>query len=359
MGRDERWVLERKAMGVDQQVWRVLDANGNRAAEGLRVLEEVARLVREDEPSAATLKQLRHDLAAILSGLDRSWRLSARSTQRDPGTGLTSQRESTRASLEALISAESSRVGEALRTLEEFAKLVDPEISSRFKQLRYRAYDDLARIELAWTRHAWLDDMRLCLLIDCAKPLDDFIAYLRGLAQAGLRCVQIRDKRLDGRHLVAYARCAVETLAPLGGQVVVNDRVDVALASGAAGVHVGQDDLHIEDVRRQAGQRLVVGVSTHDIEQARQAVKDGADYIGCGPTFPSATKRFEAFAGVEFLRQVAAEIDIPCLAIGGIALDNLDEVIQTGVRGVAVSAAVHQAADPTAVVAEFQRRLGR
>ena len=339
------------------QVWRVLDANGNRAAEGLRVLEEVSRLVRENGTHASLLKQLRHDLADILVALDRPQRLAARSTEHDPGTSTTSSHEAARGDIESLVSAETSRVGEALRVLEEFSKLIDSEISQRFKQLRYRAYDQLARIELAWTRHAWVARLNLCVLVDCAMPLDPFTQYVTSLAQAGLPCLQIRDKRLDGRQLVEYARRAVAALHPLGCHVIVNDRVDVALLSGAAGVHVGQDDLAIADVRRLAGQKLCVGVSTHNIQQARDAVAQGADYIGCGPTFPSQTKSFEQFAGVEFVSQVAAEIGIPALAIGGITLQNLDQVIRVGGRGVAVSAAVHQASDPQQAIAGFLTAL--
>lgn len=343
----------------DPKVWRVLDANGNRAAEGLRVLEEVARLVREDPSRAAILKALRHELASILALLDRQQRLSARSTADDVGTTLTSSRELARADIESLVSAEVSRVGEALRSLEEFSKFLDPQVSARFKQLRYQAYDQLAAIELAWTRHAWLEHLRLCVLIDCALPLEKFDSYVRSLAEAGLPCLQIRDKRLEGRELVRYARRAVETVTPLGTQVIVNDRVDVALASHAAGVHVGQDDMSIEDVRRIAGGRLCIGVSTHDIQQARDALARGADYIGCGPTFPSATKHFQEFAGVEFLRQVSAEITVPRLAIGGVTLSNLDEVIGTGIGGVAVSAAVHQAENPANAVREFMKKLAK
>ncbi len=188
-------------------------------------------------------------------------------------------------------------------------------------------------------------------------PIEQFNNYVSQLAKAGLPCLQIRDKKLDGRELVRYARSAVETVTPLGGHVIVNDRVDVAMASGASGVHVGQEDISIEDVRRWCGQRLCVGVSTHDIMQARAAVASGADYIGCGPTFPSSTKSFQQFAGLEFLRQVANEITIPSLAIGGVSLSNLDQVLQTGMRGVAVSAAVHQAADPSVAISEFLGKL--
>lgn len=343
----------------DQRIWRVLDANANRAAEGLRVLDEVARLVREDQPNAAVLKELRHELAAAISQLDRGLRLAARSTADDVGTLLTVSQESNRNDIESIISAETSRVGESLRALEEFSKLIDPASSGRFKRLRYRAYDELARIELHWTRHAWLNQLRLCVLIDCELPLEAFQVYVVELAEAGLPCLQIRDKKREGLALVKYARCAVDVLSGHGTQVIVNDRVDVALASGAAGVHVGQDDIAIEDVRRIAGQRLCVGVSTHDIGQAHDAVARGADYIGCGPTFPSSTKSFVQFAGVEFLRKVAQEIKIPCLAIGGVGLNNLDQVIASGVGGVAVSAAVHNAESPAHAVAEFIQRLVR
>lgn len=339
------------------RVWRVVDANANRAAEALRALEDIARLVREDAQAARVLKTLRHELAYALEGMDREQRLAARSTERDVGTQHTAEPEKRRFDVNAIVRAEVERVGQALRTLEEFSKLLEPEASERFKQLRYRTYDELARVELAWTRHAWLRDMRLCVLIDCQMPLDRFTAYVRTLGEAGAHCLQIRDKERDDRDLVKYAVAAVQTLAELGGHVIVNDRVDIALVSGAAGVHIGQEDLAIEDVRKIAGSRLCVGVSTHDIEQARAAVAAGADYIGCGPSFPSQTKVFKFFPGLAFLGQVAREIDVPCLAIGGVGLNNVDQVLAAGVRGVAVSAAVHTAETPAAAVHKFCQRL--
>jgi thiamine-phosphate pyrophosphorylase len=169
--------------------------------------------------------------------------------------------------------------------------------------------------------------------------------------------VQVREKSRDDRELLQYARAAVQVLENFGGHVVVNDRVDIALASGAAGVHVGQEDLTVDDVRKVAGARLAIGVSTHNVEQARAALQAGADNIGCGPSFPSQTKTFEQFAGVAYLKQVAQEIDLPSLAIGGIGLDNLDQVLATGVRAVAVSAAVHRASDPAAAVRALCERL--
>jgi thiamine-phosphate pyrophosphorylase len=128
----------------------------------------------------------------------------------------------------------------------------------------------------------------------------------------------------------------------------MNDRPDLAVLAGADGVHLGQDDLSVKDARSIVGPDRLVGVSTHCIEQARQAVLDGASYIGVGPTFASKTKAFTEFPGVALLRTVAAEIRLPAFAIGGIAESNVHEVLSAGFRRIAVGSAVADAPDPAA-----------
>ena len=136
-----------------------------------------------------------------------------------------------------------------------------------------------------------------------------------------------------------------ETCLPL---VIINDRPDIAAVVDADGVHLGQDELSVKDARTIVGPRRLIGVSTHSIEQARAAVLDGANYLGVGPTFPSQTKSFATFPGLEFVRQVAAEIRLPAFAIGGITLQNIGEVIEAGLQRVAVASAVTGAAKPQA-----------
>ena len=138
----------------------------------------------------------------------------------------------------------------------------------------------------------------------------------------------------------------------------MNDRADIAVAAGAQGVHVGQEELPVEAVRRVVGSELLIGVSTHNLDQVRSAVADGADYIGCGPTFPSQTKAFDAYPGLDFLRAAAAETTLPAYAIGGITLEQLETVLATGIHGVAVSQAILAAENPVAAVREWQVRLG-
>jgi thiamine-phosphate pyrophosphorylase len=137
----------------------------------------------------------------------------------------------------------------------------------------------------------------------------------------------------------------------------MNDRPDLAVLAQADGVHIGQDELTVKDARAIVGPRAFIGVSTHSIEQARQAVLEGANYIGVGPTFPSGTKRFESFTGLELLKAVAAEIRLPAFAIGGITLDNLPAVLAAGMARVAVSGAICATHDPATAAGRFLAML--
>ena len=131
-----------------------------------------------------------------------------------------------------------------------------------------------------------------------------------------------------------------------------------AYVAEADGVHLGQDDLPVREARRILGPDALIGVSTHTIEQVRRAVLDGASYLGVGPTFPSRTKDFSAFAGLDFVRQVCAETTLPAFAIGGIDAGNIGRVLAAGAQRVAVSHAVAQAEDPRAIATQLRLALG-
>jgi thiamine-phosphate pyrophosphorylase len=144
-----------------------------------------------------------------------------------------------------------------------------------------------------------------------------------------------------------------------GALFIVNDRPDIASLSEADGVHLGQDDLSVREARRVLGAAALIGVSTHNIEQVREAVRDGAGYLGIGPTFPSGTKSFGTFPGLEFVRQAAAETSLPLFVIGGVTLDNVPALQAAGGRRVAVSQAVCQADDPRQAAAAFRKLLSQ
>ena len=150
--------------------------------------------------------------------------------------------------------------------------------------------------------------------------------------------------------------CA-RSLRDTSTRFIMNDRADLAVLANADGVHVGQEELSVKDARTIVGLSRWVGVSSHSLEQAQQAVLDGADYIGVGPTFPSHTKSFDVFPGLALLRSVAGELRLPAFAIGGIRQENLDDVLATGIRRVAVSAAIIDQPQPVAAAREFLARL--
>jgi thiamine-phosphate pyrophosphorylase len=175
----------------------------------------------------------------------------------------------------------------------------------------------------------------------------DLERRVQELVAAGPCCLQVRGKGLSAAGLAAAAERALPICRAAGVPLCVNDRVDVALAVGADVVHVGQDDLPLSEVRRIAGDRLRVGVSTHNPAQARAAA--GADYIGFGPVFGTRSKSNpDPVVGLETLRAVVRDCPVPVVAIGGIGLDTVEMVAATGARAAAVIAAVDGAPDRTA-----------
>jgi len=342
------------------QALRVIDAAANRAREGLRVVEDYVRFVLDDRFLTEHLKGLRHELTTALSRFSLGERLAARETQADVGTAITTSAEGRREELAQVLAANFTRVQEALRSLEEFAKVLDPDAPALLKQLRYRTYTLQRAVEITRASASRLASARLYVLLDGRASLDEFAALARSLVEAGVHVIQLRDKRLDDRQLLERAAALREITRAAGVLFIVNDRPDLAVLARADGVHVGQEDVSVKAARTILGPDALVGVSTHWIEQSRQAVLDGANYIGVGPTFPSETKQFQQFQkfpGLELLRAVAAEIRLPAFAIGGIGPENIAEVLQTGIGRIAVSGAVLSAADPAAAALALSRQL--
>ena len=172
--------------------------------------------------------------------------------------------------------------------------------------------------------------------------------------------LQLRAKEASARALAALARSVLPMARAANVPLCVNDRLDVALAAGADAVHLGQDDVPLADARSIAAGRLIIGVSTHDPRQAAQAEAGGADYVGFGPVFGTATKANpDPTVGADQLRRVVEAARVPIVAIGGVTLDNVAQVVAAGAHAAAVIGAIEGAADPTAagraVAAAFTR----
>lgn len=344
------------AQPINSPILRLLDANANRAREALRVLEDFARFVLDDRDTSAALKSIRHEMATLLAALLPEAILH-RDTPNDVGRASKTGAEFHRQDIGDVVTAAGKRLGEALRAIEEYLKTLSPAQAASIEQLRYRFYDVEQRLARGLRPAGLLANVQLYVLISeksCRLP------WLQAAEQAilgGADCLQLREKELNDSELLRRARQLVRLCHQAGKLCVINDRPDIAILSGADGVHVGQEDLPVVEVRKLVGLEKIVGVSTHNIEQAKRAWLDGADYIGVGPVFPSATKPRSFLAGVGFARQVAAEIPLPAIAIAGITAANVDEVLGVGVRAIAVTAAVLDTDDPRAAAAELKGKL--
>lgn len=336
---------------------RVVDAAANRAGEGLRVIEDFVRFALDDRHLTALCKQARHDLTAALATIPAGERHAARETRLDVGTAVSLPSEISRVDLAAIVAASFKRTEQSLRSLEEYCKAIAPTAAPRLERLRYAVYTLERAVDITRGSMERLSSVRLYVLIDGQESSASLERLAGQLVEAGVGAIQLRDKRLPDRELLERARALRAATAGSQTLMIANDRPDLALLSGADGVHVGQDELSVKDARRILGPRPLIGVSTHSIEQARQAVLDGANYIGVGPTFPSTTKQFSEFTGLELLSAVASEIRLPAFAIGGITAENLSQVLATGIGRVAVSGAIASADDPGTVAQELIARL--
>lgn len=346
---------------AEPAVLRLIDANANRAREALRVMEDYARFVLDNADLSRTLKELRHDLAAAIGAI-LPQAILHRDTPGDVGALHSTEDELYRDSVADVVTAAGKRLGEALRAIEEYLKTFDPASSQQVEALRYAAYD--LEMRLARTLRppsADLAALGLYVLITESVCKGNWLDAAADALCGGADCLQLREKSLESGELLRRAKQLVALCHEFGVPCIINDRPDIAILSGADGVHVGQCDLPAIEARKIVGARRIVGVSTHNIEQARQAVLDGADYIGVGPFFRSSTKPRDFIAGPDYARQVAEQISIPAVAIAGITEENVQEVLATGIKAVAVSSAVLGADDVRLAVqrlkAKFEARL--
>jgi len=339
------------------QVMRIVDANLNRSRESLRVLDDYCRFIRNDRLLTEIVKQLRHDLVAAADGLPSAGLLAARDTPNDVGTAIAVAGEYERTSPHAVALVNIKRLQESLRSLEEFGKTLNAGFAVAVEAIRYRSYTLEKQLHLSHRAADKLRDAKLYLLVGSGTCLHSLERVISEAAAGGVDIVQLREKNMSDAELLAKAKDVRRWTRQAGVLFIVNDRPDIALAAEADGVHLGQDDLPPAVARQMLGTDAIVGISTHSLSQLRIAAAGGADYLGVGPTFPSTTKSFDAFPGLAFLQEAAAETTLPLFALGGIHIGNLDEVLATGIRRIAVAGAIAGSDDPKAAALQLHAKL--
>jgi len=356
----------KKAMDISERdIYRIVDVNLNRAREGLRVVEEVARFVLEDKALQKKTKSLRHKLASLFASVARKGRLKfstseaagrvdrgllidrGRDAAGDVGKDSLTESETRRATTGDLLQANFARIEESVRALEEFTKFFSGELSVRLKAMRFEVYSlekDYARAAHRVANVRSLKRVGLYPIIDRETIGDvDPLGVARQLLVPGVRIVQYRDKVSSAAEVCEVCAGLRDITLRKGVIFIVNDRVDVAQACDADGVHLGQDDIPVNAARRLLGSRKVIGKSTHSLTQARRAEKEDVDYIAVGPVFSTPTKRGARAVGPELIARVRRVTDKPIIAIGGINRRNLGEVLEKGADGAAVISAILKA----------------
>lgn len=340
---------------ASQQVLRMIDANLDRIGEGLRFLEDIARFVLGDAGLTQQLKELRHQLLTTDWPFQQQL-LQARNSAADVGASTESIGD--RQELPIMAVANARRVQEALRVMEELSSSVNLE-ASRFKQARFNLYELEKSLLSKLLRHNKIGRLSgLYVIIDTqALKGRSLIEAARQAIQGGAKVIQLRDRLLSRKELLPMARDLKQLCSEHNILFIVNNYLDLALAAGADGLHLGQNDLPVKVARQMLGMDQILGCSTSTVEQALTAESDGADYIAVGSIYPTTSKDTAIVIGTERLRQVRQVVSLPVVATGGINGNNVSEVIAAGASSVAVIGAVLHAEDITTAARKIAARL--
>jgi thiamine-phosphate pyrophosphorylase len=322
-------------------ILRILDANGNRCAEGLRVVEEIARFSMQDATLTGSLKDVRHEVRRGVEALAQG-ALMRRDSDGDVARGSATASELARGSLSAVARANFARAEEALRVLEEFGKLVDENGSRLFKSLRFALYT-IERGFFAGTSLAARvprPPFLYAILDRSAVASGDVASTAEAFVSAGVGMIQYRAKLAGGAEKRRDILCILEAARSASIPVIVNDDVELACETGADGVHIGAEDMPPGEARSMVGPGRIVGVSVTSLDELARLPSDAVDYVGVGPVFPSPTKPEAKALGVEFVRSVRGGTELPLVALGGITAKNALEVIDAGADGIAAVSAL-------------------
>lgn len=325
------------------QIYRILDANFNRAREALRAVEDCGRFVLNDPAITAMTKTFRSNLREIFEAMPVEEMLMVRNSGSDVGTVLTSATENVRPDSQSVAIAACKRLTEALRTLEEYSKVVAPEHISALEKMRYNAYTLEQQVASRFLVAGRFQHVKLYALLSAHLcKSGDLVQVARKAIAGGADAIQLREKNTTDDIFLAMAAELRALTDETNRLLIINDRPDIAAIVGADGVHLGQHDIPINEARRILRPGTIVGRSTYSLQEAGQAINEGADYIVLGPVYETRTKSQKPI-GLEILTEAVetlGESGISIIAIGGITEETAPEVARYGVRSLAVCGAL-------------------
>jgi len=334
--------------------FRIIDANLNRIGEGLRLLEEVARMILNDVNLTQQLKTMRHQILETDKRFNQRL-LQARDSEGDVGINLEAPPKK-EPELPDILVANSRRVQESLRTIEELAKIPETGLDTeKFKKARFDLYTIERNLLSKLLRQDKVKRLSgLYVIVDTQALLQRrHIDVARAAISGGARAIQLRDKISTKKELLPIAEQLKQLCADYNVLFIINDHLDLLLAVDADGLHLGQDDLPIKLTRRLLPIDKILGISTRTVDGAVAAQAEGADYIAVGAMYPTPSKKAAQVVGIARLSQVRKAVTLPLVAIGGINQENAAAVMAAGADSIAVIRAVIQAQAPEKAAREI------
>ena len=331
---------------MDKEIYSAIDASINRALEGLRVCEDAARFSLRDVGCSSRLKELRHRVRDAASRFPRELLLQGRDVESDGLKFIDLPGERSRGSLESLFTANLHRATEAVRSLEEFSKLAFPGGGDNpFQEIRFALYSverDIAPVLMREGRLAGFAGS-VCAIIN--PPLltgDEYRDAVTAMIRGGAAIIQLRLNARGSREILSTAETTAGICRGAGALFVLNGNPDIAVLSGADGVHLEPLELGVADVRRIVPPRMIIGVTARSPEAAESAAAEGADYLSVGPIFDTDYTDEDGpvlheGAGTAIISDIRAAVSLPLMAFGGITPERTGEVVAAGADSIAAS----------------------
>ena len=326
----------------DFRIYQIIDANLDRAREGLRVLEDWARFGLGKNDYVAKIKNYRQ----ILGKNHLEVYKQSRNYNTDKCKGLTHQEQINRKTSEQIISSNAGRVQEALRVIEEFSRLHNHELSKVSSKIRYEIYTleiELLSLSKFKKSEEILKENDLYVITDQKENL---LGTIEDILIAGVKIIQHRFKTGTDKDHFQEAIKIKNLCKKYNSLFIINDRIDIALASNADGIHLGQNDLDLKTARKLLGYSKIIGISANNEIDISKALKDGCDYIGIGPVFETTTKKDKKPIGIQKIKKLTKDLNIPWFAIGGVSKNNISYLKSNGFKKVALVSQLMNSENP-------------
>ena len=326
----------------DLRIYQIIDANLDRAREGLRVLEDWARFGLGKEKYVKRIKNFRQ----ILGKNHLEVYKQSRNNIEDKCKGLTHKEQIKRKTPEQIISSNAGRVQEALRVIEEFSRDHNHELSKTASEIRYEIYNleiELLNLNL---RKKLLGIINENNLYSITEKKENLLEIIEEILNGGVKIIQHRFKKGNDKDHLEEAIKINSLCRKYNSLFIINDRIDIALASDADGIHLGQNDLDLKSARKILGSSKIIGISANNAIDISNAIKNGCDYIGIGPVFKTSTKKNKEPLGLEKIKTLTKDLQIPWFAIGGINKTNIANLKNYGIKKVALVSEIMNSEDP-------------